>query len=74
MKSAKKRPVTIRLQYENLEEVDLIKEAAARRGIGFGLFQRMICLGAAKHVLAAPAEPVLGQYSKSALAELQAQL
>jgi hypothetical protein len=65
--------ITIRLQYHSQEEVDLIKQAADCRGIGFGLFQRTVCLNAAKLILATPPDPIIG-FSNSAAAELQAQL
>jgi len=52
----------VRIRFESAEQVELIKAAAARRGLGFNAFVRLICAGAAKHVMRDPPEDVLGRY------------
>jgi hypothetical protein len=51
----------VRIGFENDEQIELIKTAAARRGIGFHLFVRLALSEIAKNVMARPPDKIFGQ-------------
>lgn len=56
--------ICVRLSFDNLIELALVREAAARRGLGFNAFMRQASLNTARKVMEAPAEDLLGQFSE----------
>jgi hypothetical protein len=66
-KPAESRTVCVRIHFDSPEQVELIKWAAARRGIGFNAFVRWICIGAAKKIMAAPPEDLIGRFVEAAI-------
>ena len=65
-KRAAKKPSSAFLDYRmrfRPEEIEIIKEAAANRGLGFNMFVRLVSVGTAKRVLKeAPREELVGRY------------
>lgn len=48
------------IRFENEDQIELIKKAAARRGLSFVAFVRMACIHVAGRVIALPPETILG--------------
>jgi hypothetical protein len=53
------------VRFENHEQLDLIKQAAARRGLSVGRFLRLAGLRVAAEAIAAPPDPLLGEVRKN---------
>jgi hypothetical protein len=57
-------PIATSIQFADQEQLDLVKRAAARRGLSFSAFVRWACSGVAIKVMATPAEPALGDLAE----------
>lgn len=57
--------VSIRVRFANQEQIELIKTAAARRGLGFNFYLQSVLQAVSQQVMAAPLSTSLGQLSQS---------
>ena len=53
------------IRFKSQEQIDLIQNAARRRGLSFTAFVRLASVGMAHRVLEAPAEELLGKFFPS---------
>lgn len=51
--------IAVRIFFESQEQIDAVKIAAARRGLGFSLFTRLAALSIAEKVMNTPLEKAL---------------
>jgi uncharacterized protein (DUF1778 family) len=63
-KTVKSNPSKL-IRFESQEQIDLIQNAARRRGLSFTAFVRLASVGMAHRVLEAPAEELLGKFFPS---------
>jgi uncharacterized protein (DUF1778 family) len=61
-KSCKDPSVSTRIRFTNKAEMELVRSAAARRGLSFNRFVVACASGTAKRVMSAPVDDLLAEF------------